>query len=748
MDIVRHLQSLCGEGETALVGELTANGARMVLPSAPRPEGRAWYVANGAFIVDRFPNGRPVRQKRCVERVLFALIDDVGGKYPIPKLAPSWIIETSTGNYQYGYILQGFVGKGEYAAAMRAIAAAGHTDPGAVDCVRLARIPGSVNLKPGRDNFVSRLHAWDPDRAFTLADLCKEFGVTPGETEASTAFIRLDDTGEDSVLAWLNESNLVLGTLNGEGWVDIMCPQWDQHTDTSKPAARYHPVDHGFHCFHGCCEKLGTAEFLAWVASEGGPNETPGVSADAVGARMRDAYAKAFPDGPPPPTVETKRDEQERLDKADWFARYAYLVSDDCYFDLRTRSVVSRRAFDAIYRGVLCTSPISKKRVEASKWFDENRQAMNAKVLDGLTYAPGDGMVVFNEMGQSFGNKWADARVATATGLDASPWLAHLARLIPEVEDREHVLDVLAYKLQNPRVKINHAVLMAGDEGTGKDTLFAPFFYALGGVRHENKAVVDAEQITSQWGYGLECEVLILNELRDPNISQRRAMANKLKAIIAAPPLTLTVNKKNMHPYEVANRMLVIAFSNETTPISISRQDRRWFVVRNTVAPLPERDAVALWSWYARGGNDAVASYLQLRDVSRFNPAARPRMTGAKEELIDTSRPMAESWVLEEITARRGPFARGIISSPFTGLLAGLHVAAPPQAKIYLDTLFHALRDAGWTNHGRVKSKEYQAPKLVWTAPGVEITSKSELRRAAEDQSGEKVITFPPAKGR
>jgi sugar phosphate isomerase/epimerase len=61
-----------------------------------------------------------------------------------------------------------------------------------------------------------------------------------------------------------------------------------------------------------------------------------------------------------------------------------------------------------------------------------------------------------------YGNRWRDARPAVASGADASPWLDHVERMIPDDVERKHVLDVMAFKVQHPNIKINHAVLHGG----------------------------------------------------------------------------------------------------------------------------------------------------------------------------------------------------------------------------------------------------------------------------------------------
>ena len=86
-----------------------------------------------------------------------------------------------------------------------------------------------------------------------------------------------------------------------------------------------------------------------------------------------------------------------------------------------------------------------------------------------------------------------------------------MARLIPEQFEREHVLDTLAFKLQHPGVKINHAILLHGTQGCGKDSLFAPFLWAIGGKSLTNVSIVKNEEINRQFEYFLEAEVIVLS---------------------------------------------------------------------------------------------------------------------------------------------------------------------------------------------------------------------------------------------
>ena len=202
----------------------------------------------------------------------------------------------------------------------------------------------------------------------------------------------------------------------------------------------------------------------------------------------------------------------------------------------------------------------------------------------------------------------------------------------------------MAFKVQHPNIKINHAVLHGGDEGSGKDTMWAPFLWAIGGKHQHNRSIIENKGLDSQWGYGLEAEVVILNELKEPEARERRALANRLKPVIAAPPETLTINRKGLHPYEMLNRLQVIAFTNDPLPLTLPTQDRRWFCVWSRAPKMNPEKAAVLWAWYENGGYEKIAAWMWQRDVSAFNPAAAPPVTEWKLNMVEHGLSVAESF--------------------------------------------------------------------------------------------------------
>jgi hypothetical protein len=763
MNFVEYITNLAPEGETALIvrqkPQLDGNGMLQThadgtikctwpafLPTAKIKTDWAIYGNTGSFILDRFADGKVSASAANCEYVLVMMLDDIGTKSKEPPLAPTWIMETSEGSYQWGYAFKEQPTKGDFTAAIKAIAKAGYTDPGATNAVRNFRLPGSVNLKPGRGNFASVLTEFHPEREYNLEDICVALVVTPDPADTATNIaIRLADTGKDSVVTWLNEQGMIMSAANGEGWMGVVCPNNAEHTD-GNIEGRYKPLDRSYCCLHGHCVEFSSQMFLDWVADNGGPEVDHGLRDELLAEKMNLALSKLTPneiyrDTAAELIAEVERKELGRVEKAEWYQRFAYIQDDESYFDMQDRREVSRQTFNALFRHIPCKSIHTGRKVEASICFDENRQVMGAKALVGVTYAAGEGVIVTRD-GDLFGNRWRDARPelsgANNGGIDM--WMKHCQELVPEQAELDHIFDVMAFKVQNPKIKVNHAILHAGDEGSGKDTFWAPFIWAVCGDHLKNRGIMDNNSVTSQWGYQLESEILIINELKEPDAATRRQLANQLKPIIAAPPEMLPINRKGLHPYMMANRLFVLAFSNDPVPISLASQDRRWFCVWSTAPRMDSNKAKKIWDWYRAGGFACIAKWLMARDVSNFNPSAPPIWTEFKANLVEHGMSMAESYLVEMLRNRVGEFNKGVIGSPFHSLCDRLAGTAPSGVKVPQAALLHALKEAGWVDRGRLKSRDYDTKKHVFACPEMADLSKSELRRMVEENPQPKMV--------
>jgi hypothetical protein len=155
---------------------------------------------------------------------------------------------------------------------------------------------------------------------------------------------------------------------------------------------------------------------------------------------------------------------------------------------------------------------------------------------------------------------------------------------------------------------------------------------------------------------------------------------------------------------------------------------------------MSETEGRAIWNWYAGGGLAVAANWLAARDVSAFNPGAAPPETEAKAIMVEHGRSTAESYLIEQLRARSGEFAKGVIGSPFYALCDRLAGAAPAGVKVPQAALMHAMKEAGWVDMGRIKSRLYDAKKHIFCAPDMVHRSKSDLRELVEEMPAQGIV--------
>lgn len=217
------------------------------------------------------------RDRESLHTAYCVVLDDVGTKATAPEVGPSWVLESSPGNQQWGYLIEPLAldpkGMALYEGCVRGLAQAGHTDGGAGGAYRVMRVPGSVH----KTGFVSRVLSWEPGRFWGLEVLMGEMGVEPVERAVFDVQRRAVPSNlamDDPVLRWLDEQGLVLGA--NEKFVEVVCPWHAEHTDGGLSAG-YSPVGYydqfrSFSCFHEHCEGRKIAQFQRWVEEQGGPS--------------------------------------------------------------------------------------------------------------------------------------------------------------------------------------------------------------------------------------------------------------------------------------------------------------------------------------------------------------------------------------------------------------------------------------------------------------------------------------------
>lgn len=273
------------EDPTAMWFNNMSSDSRLFRRWNPERDPRAMYYSVCTVDGSKNDKGRLLRGRSALVRPHVLVLDDIGDKTEAPGVEPTYILETSPGSFQWGYALEGTEhgDLGRFEALVKAIHGLGFGDAGAGGSYRVVRVPGSANLKPGRDGFLSRLTHWEPDNWYIMDRLAFDFGLdldnlpvvdtSPPRLKAGGAAVE----GNDQLLKWLVDHGMVVSDNGGE-FIDIICPWADQHT-TGANTAGYSPLGRGsggwsevrgFACLHEHCadRKLGDLMALATGSGE------------------------------------------------------------------------------------------------------------------------------------------------------------------------------------------------------------------------------------------------------------------------------------------------------------------------------------------------------------------------------------------------------------------------------------------------------------------------------------------------
>ena len=286
-----------------------------------------------------------------------------------------------------------------------------------------------------------------------------------------------------------------------------------------------------------------------------------------------------------------------------------------------------------------------------------------------MTWAPGLPEVITNRLiseggwidrsGVSCFNLYLPPIIVPGNAAEAEPWLDHVHKVFGS--DGDHIVKYLSHRVQRPQEKVNHALVLGGAQGIGKDTLLEPAKHAVGPW---NFAEVSPQQMLGRFNGFLKSVILRVSEARDLGETNRFSFYDHMKAYTAAPPDVLRVDEKNLREHSSLNCCGVIITTNHKTDgIYLPPDDRRHFVAWSDLTKDDFVDGYwnAIWDYYTRGGYRHVAAYLGELDISSFDPKAPPPKTLAFWDIVDANRAPEEAELADVLETIGNPDATSII---------------------------------------------------------------------------------------
>ena len=349
----------------------------------------------------------------------------------------------------------------------------------------------------------------------------------------------------------------------------------------------------------------------------------------------------------------------------------------------------------------------SKTTMDAWKAFTESRCVHFPQVTNAVFRPELESGAMIEENGETAVNVYIPVNTRRVVG-DASPFLQHITKLIPDPKDYALLLSYLAACVQYPGVKFQWCPLIQGAEGNGKTLFTRCLIYAIG---DKYAHMPPAEHISEKFNAWLFGKLFIgIEDIYVPG--HKFEILNVLKPMITNDRLSQRAMQTDQAMGD--NRANFIMNSNHRDAIRKTKNDRRFAVFYT--AQQTERDMIdsgfmksnldatdyfpKLYAWLKADGYAIVNDYLRSYSIpDAYNPATechRAPRTSSTEAALRESLGVVEQTIMEAVEEARTGFRGGWISSLWLGDLlrvTRLERFAP------INRRKHILADLGYVPH-------------------------------------------------
>lgn len=234
-------------------------------------------------LFDETSEGYARRRKELFQATYCIVLDDIWEKIDLSELiseipAPSWVLETSPGSQQWGYILDPPCDDRQIVenllnGLINKLCPDG-VDSGMAGVTRYVRLPEGWNTKKSKmalnnnKPFKCQMLIWQPQVRTDILSLAHTFDIDLtkiNKSKSSPDYESLEDSYALKHPAW---QELQLKDYIGEGKYNVSCPWHHEHTDPSDDRATVfirNDGNLGFKCHHGHCEKRTAIDLIEYL---------------------------------------------------------------------------------------------------------------------------------------------------------------------------------------------------------------------------------------------------------------------------------------------------------------------------------------------------------------------------------------------------------------------------------------------------------------------------------------------------
>lgn len=593
--------------------------------------------------------------------------------------APSFVVSSSPNKWHTYWRVLPYADVARYKTVQRKLRQVFNGDRKVIDATRVLRLPGTLHLKNPEQPHLVACYALDGYGQMTTVEALEAalqhiVVVDAGDMERKP----LGEGDQAPSLEWLNYAMTLVdpGELDRDEWLGITAAVkqagWTLTDETTLRlmwdgwCARYPGNDLAEN--DKLWKSIGSTE-LGWrTLTKRVPSLQPAVSF-GVPQQPQTSEAAGVPPMPvnAPPPLDCSGEYLTHLECAEWFKGCSFITTlgqilgPDATFYNATQ-------FNAVFGGKKFIIDGEGKKTDEA-WKAATRSTVfKIPIVHHIRFVPQkpSGEIIHDALGRTGVNMYVAPKVRMVDG-DPSPFLNHIAAIIPDTNDRKILLDWMAHTVKFPGFKIPWAPVIQSAEGVGKGVIKKIMTHCVGQpyVHFPNaQELADSGGKFNAW---MRNKVFILAD--EIKVDEKRHMIEVLKPLISEE--LIEVQAKGHDQKMEDNFCNWGFFTNYKDAVPFNRNGRRYAMFFSALQN--EADILlrgmgddymkSLFEWLNADGAAIVAKWFNDYPIERGSIAMRAPKTTSTEEAIAIGRSPIERAIQEAVADNVPGFKNGWVSS-------------------------------------------------------------------------------------
>jgi hypothetical protein len=702
-------------------------------------------------------NGRELQNVRSI-RAHFVDLDNLSAAQNYERAAswqpsPSFAVQSSAGKFHVYWPVVRYAGNDTFTFLQRKLRQFFDSDKSIVDATRVMRLPGTYHCKAA-PHLVTCWSLAGYGRLTTpqaLAEALQHVNVTEGYGERhelgdpalaapSLEWLRFGLSTIDpntlsrgdwiSLTAAIKQAGWTFGETAVRGIWEEWCARYETN-DTGENNKQWLSIRNTEVGWNYVVRKSPT---LIAHLKLGAPTASTAVAQPSPTSPIEPDNVPPMP-VPQPPELDCSGELLSDAEQKVWFKGCVFVTRFAAILAPSGR-MLTASGFNGEYGGKKFIID-GQGKVTDEAWKAATRSTLwTVPKVDHIRFVPHlpAGELIVDELGRKGVNTYKPALITRREG-DATPFLRHLALMLPNPNDQRILIEYLAHNAKFPGYKIPWAPLIQSAEGVGKGIIKAVIRHFISGPYFHSPNAKQLAESGQQFNAWMRAKLFIVAD--EIKVDDRRDMIEVLKPMISE--AEIEIQGKGHDQDKEDNYSNWMFFSNWKDAIPINKNGRRFAIFYSAIqsvddiARLGMDDRYFDWlrGWLGineghmhRQGLEIVTNYLLNYPIERGAITMRAPATSSTMEALANSQSPIEQLITEAIADGLPGFCGGWISSLAVMSRARAAGIRTPSSRV-VQTILEGM---GFTLIGRAPRPYFQEDKdnratLFGVVPGMNVAA-------------------------